>query len=111
MSVVYNMPPDTREKEKIVGGILDLRQFAWIAAGFILYVIHAFLLFKYINFVCLITGLVFLVWGLIFGLKKKDNMPYPTYLRYKFRFKRRPRYFVNAGFHDEFSFDNEELYD
>ena len=105
---VYNMPPDTREKEKIVGGILDLYHLVWIALGIILYGLQAFLLFGLLSYVCLVTGLVFVAWGFVFALKKKDDMPYSTYLRYKFKFNKKTWYYVNAGYHDELEFSGEE---
>lgn len=104
--MVYNMPPDTGEREKIVGGVMDITQLAWLAAGFGLYVIHALIMFRFVNWICLVVGIVFLVWGCIFAFKKKDDMPYPRYLRYKFLFKTRTRHFVNAGFHEELEFSD-----
>ncbi len=104
--MIYNMPPDTREREKIVGGVMDITQLAWLAAGFGLYVIHALIMFRFVNWICLVVGIVFLVWGCIFAFKKKDDMPYPRYLRYKFLFKTRTRHFVNAGFHEELEFSD-----
>ena len=104
--MIYSMPPDTREREKIVGGILDIIQLAWLAAGFGLYVVHAIIMFSKISWLCLITGIVFLVWGAVFALKKKDDMPYPTYLRLKLRYKLKTRHFVNMGFHDDLEFSD-----
>ena len=102
--MIYNMPPDTREREKIVGGILDIRQFGWIAAGFALFVIHALIMFRFVNWISLVVGLVFIVWGVVFALKKKDDMPYPTYLRYKFIYNSKTKHYINAGFHEDLEF-------
>lgn len=104
--MVYSMPPDTREREKIVGGILDIIQLAWLFAGFALYVIHALIMFKRVGWLCLIVGIVFIVWGAVFALKKKDDMPYPTYLRLKLRYKLKTRHFVNTGFNKELTFSD-----
>lgn len=30
---MYRVPPDTKEKEKIIGGILNLQQFFWVLGG------------------------------------------------------------------------------
>lgn len=104
---IYDMPPDTREREKIVGGIFDLYQLAWIFAGAVLYVIHAVLMFRFVSYLCLVVGLVFIVWGFFFAIKKKDDLPYPTYLRLKIKHKRKTRYFVNAGFNRKLDFSGD----
>jgi hypothetical protein len=101
---IYDMPPDTREKEKIVGGIFDLYQLAWIAAGAILYVIHALLMFRFFSYFSLVVGLVFIVWGFVFAIKKKDDLPYPRYLRLKLKHNRKTKYYVNAGYHKKLDF-------
>ena len=31
----YTVPPDINEKEKIIGGILNINQFFWLLGGFI----------------------------------------------------------------------------
>ena len=104
---IYDMPPDTREREKIVGGIFDLYQLAWIAAGAVLYAIHAILMFRFVSYLCLVVGLVFIVWGFVFAIKKKDDLPYPTYLRLKFKHNRKTKYFVNAGINRKLDFSGE----
>lgn len=106
---VYNMPPDTREREKIVGGVLDLFQLLWIAIGAILYAIHAIIMFRFVSYICFFAGVPFLVFGFMFALRKKDDMPYPTYLKYKLIYNRKTRYYVNAGYHNELEFSGEEI--
>ncbi len=101
---IYDMPPDTREKEKIVGGIFDLFQLAWIAAGAVLYALQAMILFRILGYLCLITGLIFIIWGFVFALKKKDGLPYPTYLRLRFRHRHKTRYYINSGYHRKLEF-------
>lgn len=102
--MIYNMPPDTREREKIVGGILDITQLGWLGAGFGLYIVHALIMFRFVSWLSLIVGIVFLVWGAVFALKKKDDMPYPVYLRYKFAYKFKTKLYINAGFHEDLEF-------
>ena len=104
--MIYSMPPDTREREKIVGGILDITQLAWIAAGFILYALHAIIMFRFFNWVSLVDGFVFIIWGGFFALHKKDDMPYPRYLRYRLIYKMKTRHFINAGFHEDLEFSD-----
>jgi len=104
---IYDMPPDTREREKIVGGIFDLYQLAWIAGGAVLYAFHAIIMFRFFSYLSLVVGLVFIVWGFVFAIKKKDDLPYPRYLWLKFKHKRKTKYFVNAGVNKKLDFSGE----
>lgn len=95
--MIYSMPPDTREREKIVGGILDITQLAWLLAGAGLYVINALIMFRFFGVFALIFGLIFIIWGAVFAFKKKDEMPYPTYLFLKIRFRHKKKFYINMG--------------
>ncbi len=99
--MMYNMPPDTREKEKIVGGILDLPQVLWLGGGFVIYIILIISLFRFLSFFIIFLGIGFPIVGAIMAFKKKENMSYPRYLLLRNRYKRKIKYYVNAGFHDD----------
>ena len=36
MAKTYEMPPDTSEKEKAIGGILTFVQFGWLVGGLVI---------------------------------------------------------------------------
>ena len=105
---LYNMPPDTREKEKIVGGIFDFTQMLWIVAGAGAFVIQALILYRFIGFFCVVTGLGFIIAGFFLAIAKKDDLPYPTYLYLKFKFNRKTKYYINAGYSPELEFSGDE---
>lgn len=91
----YQIPPDTREPDKIVGGILTLAQLAWIAGGLIIaagvVVILKILLPGYFW----VVGLILIPCGVPFALIKKKDMPLPKYLLLKLKFRQKPKYFIN----------------
>lgn len=93
----YAVPPDTKEKEKILGGIFTLTQFFWMVGAF-MGGLGMFAL------VYLVTKLVPL--GLIFGLigagvfvpfifVKKHNLTLFEYLVRKHKFKQKNKRIYN----------------
>lgn len=104
MARIHHMPPDTRDREKIIGGILDIRQLFWICLGLGIYAILVLTLYKFLNVLILILGFPFVVLGFLFALKKVEDLPLPTYLRYKILYKFKTKYFINAGFKDKLEF-------
>lgn len=108
MANVYSMPPDTNEREKIVGGLLTLGQAAWIAVGGVLYVIWILVTYRVLGAFSFILGIGFLVFGFYFGLKKVDDLPYPKYLRLKRIYKKKVKNYINKGEKTELSFSIEE---
>lgn len=111
--MMYQMPPDTSEKEKIVGGLFDIYQviqfsaftIAGIIIGLILYYITG------IFIISVILLLPFVITGAIFALKKVDGLMLFTYLRLKHKHNKKIKYYVNSGIHNkmEFSADREEI--
>lgn len=104
MANVHNMLPDTREREKIVGGILDSVQLFWIALGFILYIIFVFIFFKLLRGFAFFFGIPLIVFGFVFALKKVNDMSLAKYLKYKKRYKKTVHYYINSGFHSDLEF-------
>lgn len=99
------MPPDTREREKIIGGIFDLRQFFWIALGVGLYALVGWIFYKLFSFFILILALPIPVMGFVFALKKVEDIPLPTYLKLKYRYKKKIKYYINYGTHKTLEFE------
>lgn len=105
MASIHAMPPDTREKEKIIGGIMDIYQFGFFIAGILGCAITTVGLFKFIGWFSFILGIPFIVVGCIFAFKKVGEMRLFTYLMYKFKYSKKIKCYVNAGFHKDFDFD------
>lgn len=97
MSAIYNVPADTREKEKIIGGLLTIGQFAWIVCGFLLGL--ASLAGMYIltksAYIAAPIGMMFACSGLPFAFAKKNGVPLPVYLVRKARFKKKTHKLIN----------------
>lgn len=104
MAREYKMTPDTREKEKVVGGIFDLSQIMWIILGFGLFLIIGLILYRPIGFFAFVLGLPFFIAGFVFAIKKVENMPYFTYLRYKYKFNHKTKEYINQGYHKSLDF-------
>ena len=98
MSRTYNVPPDTSEKEKAIGGILTFAQFGWLIAGVILGLL-VFVLTKLIidntifNLICAIP---FACIGLPFAFYTKYEMSLVKYLREKKKFKQKNKQLINT---------------
>lgn len=108
MASVHAMPPDTREKEKIIGGIMDIYQFGFFIAGLLGCAIVTVSLFKYISWGSLLLGLPLIAVGCLFAFFKVGEMRLFTYLRYKIKYSKKTKCYVNAGFHTELEFDVEQ---
>ena len=98
------MPPDTREKEKIIGGMFNIRQFCWICLGVGLYAVIGLSTYRLLGALMFIIGIPLPCLGFLFALKKVEDMPLPTYLRLKMIYNRKTKYYVNAGYKDSLFF-------
>lgn len=108
MARIYQMPPDTREKEKIIGGIFTISQFVWIVLGIVLYVLCFLALFRPLRAFAFVPPVPFLVFGFVFALKKVGDLPLPVYLKYKRQFKKKTKIYINSGVHDSLDFSTKE---
>lgn len=97
MAQVYQMPPDTREKEKIIGGLLTMGQLLWILVGVGIYGIFLFTFFSVLKFAALVLGLPLLAIGVPFAFVKKEELPLFRYLVLKRAYKKKVKGFVNYG--------------
>lgn len=87
----YTVPPDTKEKEKIVGGLLYLSQAFWLVLGFIIGGTAFILLYGVIGGAFSIVIGIILAGGIgvPFAFYKKEELTLFQYLRLKHKFKRR----------------------
>lgn len=94
---LYQVPPDTKEKEKIIGGVLDWTQFFWLLAGFVLGLILAFIAYSITSNipVAVIFALVGIGSTIPFALIRKLEMPLFTYLSRKRALKKKTKQLIN----------------
>lgn len=93
----YQVPPDTKEKEKVIGGLLNWTQFFWLLAGFVLALILVFITYVATNsvFLCIIMALIGFGSSIPFALVRKLDMPLFTYLRRKHQLKKKTQKLIN----------------
>lgn len=97
MSMVHNVPADTREKEKIIGGLLTIGQFIWILGGFLLGLasLAGVYLLTGTFVIAAPVGIMFTCSGLPFAFYKKNGVPLPVYLVRKSKFKKKNHKLIN----------------
>jgi len=91
----YFVPPDTNEKEKIVGGVLTGGQLIWILIGLGLGAGFAFITFPLFGNTSIILGLFFLPIGLVFAFAKKKGLPLYEYLTRRRKHKKKTKKLPN----------------
>ena len=93
----YDVPPDTSEKEKAIGGILTFGQFGWLILGLVIALV--IYLFLYIitrsNVVAGIFAVPFATIGIPFAFFKKYEMSLLKYLMTKKKFKEKTHELIN----------------
>ena len=84
----YEIPPDTSEKEKAIGGILTFGQFGWLIGGVViaLLVFVVIYLITRVEVVSIIFAIPFALLGVPFAFYKKYEMTLLKYLITKKRF-------------------------
>jgi hypothetical protein len=97
MSRVYNVPADVREKEKIIGGLLTLGQFLWIAGGFLLGLAALAGIYMTTKTFAIAApvGIMFATTGLPFAFYKKNGVELPIYIVRKIKFNRKQQKLIN----------------
>lgn len=91
----YSVPPDMNEKEKVIGGILDLYQFFWILGGLLIGALVFIALFPVFGRGSLFFGILFSLSGVPFVVIKKEGLTLFEYLKRKKRFEKKSKYLPN----------------
>lgn len=93
----YQVPPDTKEKEKVIGGLLNWTQFFWLLAGFVLALLLVFVTYMITESIvlCAIVALIGFCSSIPFALVKKMDMPLFTYLKRKSDLKKKTKELIN----------------
>lgn len=100
----YPIPPDIREREKVVGGIFTVSQTLFLAVGALLFFLILSIVYKASNNI-IVSAVAGLVAGGIFipfaFIKKKDygNVELAQYLIYLYRYKKSKKEFPNVNEH------------
>lgn len=96
---MHRMPPDTRDKERIFGGVFNVIQAVFIGIGFVSG-LGLFALFQGVLGFLPLSVIAFLGGfgvGLVFALYKKRDLMLHTYLLRKHKFNKKNKYLVNRN--------------
>ena len=91
----YFVPPNTNEKEKVIGGILNINQFFWVLAGFLLGGLVIVFTHKILGQFSIFLGLIFASTSLPFVLYKKNDLTLFQYLTLNQKFKKKVKKLPN----------------
>ncbi|AMN30962.1 hypothetical protein BFS06_12180 [Clostridium perfringens] len=93
----YTIPPDIKEKEKIIGGVLTLQQFYWVLGGAGLGAILFILTFTITKMggLAIFLALLGIASGLPFAFLKKEDLPLYVYLNRKRKFNKKTKKLIN----------------
>lgn len=93
----YPVPPDMREKEKVIGGLFDLTQFFWFLGGFVLGGIIFVFSFTVLRMgkLSIVPGIIGVCSGLPFAFYKKEELTLIEYIRRKKTFDKKTKILEN----------------
>lgn len=94
-----SIPPDMREKEKIVGGLLDINQLLWIIGGGVLGAIMFGTSFLILNLpiLSIILAIIGVALSLPFVFYKKNDLTLYQHLKYSYEFKTKVKELPNIN--------------
>lgn len=94
---MYQIPPAVNEKEKVIGGILTMKQFVWIMAGVGVGLVLFLIAVGTTGSIGLgiFLAIPAILAALPFAFKKKKGLELFQYLRYKRKLKNKNVYLVN----------------
>lgn len=93
----YQVPPDMKEKEKVIGGVLNINQFFWLVGGFVLSAV-LFMIFWSLTKILVIALFFALVGGASttpFVFYKKKELTLYIYITRKRAFKKKTHKLIN----------------
>lgn len=95
--MIYNIPPDTKEKNKLIGGVLNINQMFWLMGGGALGAVF-FILFSLGTENVAISIFFFLVGvslSLPFVFYKKGDLTLFQYISRKYKFNQKTFRLIN----------------
>ena len=98
MSRLRDIPPDTNEKEKAVGGVITFGQLGWLLGGLVLAIFTYIIIYAIVRVqvVAIIFAIPALISGAPFALYKKHDMSLFEYLTLKKKYKKKSKYLING---------------
>ena len=100
MAKIYDIPPNTSEEEKAIGGVLTFVQFFWLLGGAVLAVVTYLVLYLIFNDNIIpipFAGIVGLT-GVPFAFYKKKEMTLFEYIQRKATFKKKSKQLINRRY-------------
>lgn len=97
MSRLYRMTPNTKEREKIIGGVLDIVQLAWLGVGVGIYAVLTLTTATFLHIAAIFIWLPVLFVGVPFAFVKKGDLTLSKYISLKKKYKRSQKVYVNKG--------------
>lgn len=95
----WKVPPDTSQKEKIVGGVLTAVQLMWMILGLGIAAGLGLLLGNIMGIVGLVFGVIVGVgFGCFFCFYKKNGIPIFTYIRLQAKHKKKNQKLIHKQF-------------
>lgn len=91
----YVIPPTIKEKEKIIGGILDIQQAGWLIGGAVIGLIVFLVLSPVSKILAGIFGFIFALTGVPFAFFKIKGYPILKYFKYKRQFDKKVKHLPN----------------
>lgn len=97
MARIYDIPPNTKEEEKAIGGVITFIQFFWLLGSIVLGLCVYLLFYIFIKMpvVCAIPAIIVAMVGIPFAFVKKKEMTLFTYLKRKIKFKKKNKKLIN----------------
>ena len=92
----YLVPPDISEKEKVIGGVLNMNQFFWILGGLFLGAMVFLILSSFMGKFALVPAGIICLSGIPFVLIKPQGLTLFEYLKRKKDFKKKTKYLPNT---------------
>lgn len=92
----YPVPPDMREREKIIGGLLDLSQFIWILIGLGIGAGMFVLTFPLFGKGSIVFGILGIFSGMPFAFYEKHGLSLFEYLKRKRTFDKKTKILENV---------------
>lgn len=97
----YSVPPNINEKEKVVGGLLNINQLFWVIGGLGIGAVMFLLTYSFLGKASLFVGGVFAMTGLPFALVKIKELTLFEYLKRKKEFKKKTKYLIHKRKQEE----------
>ena len=92
---MYEVPPDTGEKEKVIGGVLNINQFLWLLIGFGVAGGMFALTYGLFGKLAFLVAGPFLLVGVPFAFYKKKGLTLYQLIIKRHRFKRKTKKLIN----------------